>query len=259
MSARVGYLGDFDARCGIVLGSGLGSLVEAMHVIEEVRFDEIKDFPVSTVPGHEGKFLFGTIGKTEVIVAQGRVHLYEGVGPWEVVKAMSFFEQCGLERVILTNAAGTVNPDFAPGHWMMLSDHLNLTGSSPFLGGATFHDMGAVYSEDLRGKFREAAAAKGMTLYEGVYAGVMGPQYETPAEVRMLRGLGADAVGMSTVMEAMKAHSLGMEVAAFSCLTNWGAGMAEEELNHEEVLEAGKEAAGELVELLAEVLFLGEK
>ncbi|MDG2124460.1 MAG: purine-nucleoside phosphorylase [Verrucomicrobiales bacterium] len=256
MSASVGYLGDFEAKVGIVLGSGLGTLVDAMHVVEEIGFEEIKDYPVSTVPGHEGNFLFGSIGTTEVIVAQGRVHLYEGVGPWEVVKAMTFFEQCGLERVVLTNAAGTVNPEFAPGRWMMLSDHLNLTGSSPFLGEAKFHDMGHVYSPDLRGQFREAADAKGMTLYEGVYAGVLGPQYETPAEVRMLRGLGADAVGMSTVLEAMKAHALGMEVAAFSCLTNWGAGMGDEELNHEEVLEAGKEAAGELVELLAEVLFM---
>jgi purine-nucleoside phosphorylase len=157
----------------------------------------------------------------------------------------------GVRRLVLTNAAGTCNPAFAPGSWMMLTDHLNLTHTSPLVGGPHFHDMSEVYSAKLRAHFAKAASDLGITLHEGVYAGLLGPQYETPAEVRMLQRLGADAVGMSTVLEAIQARALGIEVAGFSCLTNWAAGLHPGALAHGEVLEMGRRAAGQIARVLA--------
>ncbi len=163
-------------------------------------------------------------------------------------------EQRGIRKLILTNAAGTMNPEFAPGNWMLISDHLNLTGTSPLLGGPNFVDMTEVYSRELRERFLAAAEIEGMTLHHGVYAALLGPQYETPAEIRMLRTLGADAVGMSTVLEAVQARALKLEVAAISCLTNWAAGMGETALSHEEVMTTGRDAAAPLVGLLDQVI-----
>ena len=162
----------------------------------------------------------------------------------------------GIGQIILTNAAGTLNPDFVPGSWMMLGDHLNLTAASP-LEGADFIDMSVAYDAAWRAEFRAAAHSSGMVLHEGVYAGLRGPQYETPAEIRMLRAIGADAVGMSTVLETIQARSLGLRVAAFSCLTNWAAGITAATLDHHEVLETGKQAAQAMIGLLTQVL--GEK
>jgi purine-nucleoside phosphorylase len=159
----------------------------------------------------------------------------------------------GIKRLILTNAAGTLNPDFPPGSWMMFSDHLNLTGTSP-LEGADFVDLSAAYDPEWRSLFHGAALDSGMPLHSGVYAGLRGPQYETPAEIRMLRALGADAVGMSTVLETIQARSLGIPVAAFSCLTNWAAGISASPLDHHEVLETGKNSAQAMIELLTQVL-----
>ena len=156
----------------------------------------------------------------------GRVHLYEGWSTADVTAGVRLLSGAGIGSLILTNAAGTLNPAFPPGQWMMLADHLNLTGQSPLTGGPNFVDMSAVYAPRLRETFARAAAGQGMPLHEGVYAGLCGPQYETPAEIRMLRTLGADAVGMSTVLEAIQAHALGLKIAAFSCLTNWAAGIA---------------------------------
>jgi len=160
----------------------------------------------------------------------------------------------GIRRLVLTNAAGTCNREFAPGDWMMVSDHLNLTGTSPLLGGANFHDMSEVYSRRLRTRFAATARGLGVNLHEGVYAGLLGPQYETPAEIRMLQKLGADAVGMSTVLEAIQARALGLEVAAFSCLTNWAAGLQAGVLAHGDVMETGALAAGKLAVLLARAI-----
>lgn len=160
----------------------------------------------------------------------------------------------GIKRVILTNAAGTANEDFEPGSWMMIADHLNLTGTTPLLGTPQFIDLTEVYSKKWRAEFTSGAKAEGISLHEGVYAGLVGPQYETPAEVRMLRRLGADAVGMSTVLEAIQARALGIEVAGFSCLTNWAAGISGAPLSHSEVLETGKNAAAEFARLLKAVL-----
>jgi purine-nucleoside phosphorylase len=185
-----------------------------------------------------------------VIFAQGRVHLYEGHTARQVTGGIRIMAAAGIKRVILTNAAGLANEKFSPGSWMMISDHLNLTGTTPLLGTAQFLDLTEAYSKEWRAKFREAAKAEDTTLHEGVYAGLLGPQYETPAEVRMLRQLGADAVGMSTVLEAIQARALGLEVAGFSCLTNWAAGIGETPLSHEEVLETGRNAAQVFIPLL---------
>ncbi len=236
---------------GIVLGSGLGVLADEVETNEEVGFAEA-GLAVSTVPGHAGKFVFGKLGGTDVVLMKGRVHLYEGHGADAVTAGVRWMAGKGVESIILTNAAGTVNRDFPPGTWMALSDHLNLTGTTPLVG-ADFIDMSEAYDKAWRSEFFKAASELGMPLNEGVYAGLRGPQYETPAEVRMVRTLGADAVGMSTVLEAIQAKSLGMKVAGFSCLTNWAAGM-QESLNHEEVLEVGKQAGTSMVELLGKVL-----
>lgn len=237
---------------GIVLGSGLGPLADAVVLEREVSFSAA-GLPVSSVPGHAGKFIFGKIGETPVVLMKGRVHLYEGHGPRQVTAGVRWMVEQGIEQLILTNAAGTLNRDFAPGTWMMLSDHLNLTGDTP-LQGADFIDMSVAYNAGWRDQFRAAAAELGMVLHEGVYAGLRGPQYETPAEIRMLRVIGADAVGMSTVLETLQARSLGLRVAAFSCLTNWAAGITPAALDHHEVLETGKQAAHAMVELLGHVL-----
>ena len=237
---------------GIVLGSGLGPLAEAMVVEREVAFGAA-GLPESSVPGHAGCFLFGKLAGTEVLLMKGRVHLYEGHPPRVVTAGVRWMAAQGMERLVLTNAAGTLNPEFKPGEWMMFSDHLNLTGTSP-LEGADFIDMSAAYDPEWRAEFRAGALAAGMRLHEGVYAGLRGPQYETPAEVRMLRTLGADAVGMSTVLETLQARSLGIPVTAFSCLTNWAAGISAAPLDHHEVLETGKQAAAAMIGLLTRTL-----
>jgi len=237
---------------GIVLGSGLGPLAQAVEVDREVSFAEA-GLPASTVPGHSGKFIFGGLEGVPALLMKGRVHLYEGHPPRDVTAGVRWMAGQGIRQIILTNAAGTLNPDFHPGTWMMLSDHLNLSGLSP-LAGADFLDLSAAYDPGWRAEFLAAASALDMPLHEGVYAGMRGPQYETPAEVRMLRAMGADAVGMSTVLEAIQARALGLRVAAFSCLTNWAAGISPAPLDHHEVLETGKHAAQSMIGLLRGML-----
>jgi purine-nucleoside phosphorylase len=242
---------DFEPEWGIVLGSGLASVVDEVDAILHLPYEEMRGIPVSSVPGHPGRFVFGRLAGRRVIVAQGRSHLYEGHSAEDVTAAVRFMSSLGARKLLLTNAAGSLNPAFAPGSWMILTDHLNLTGASPLLGAADFVDMTGAYSGRLRERFHQVAAWTSIPLHEGVYAGVLGPQYETPAEVRMLRTLGADAVGMSTVLEAIQARALGMELIGLSCLTNWGAGMNPNgNLNHEDVLETGRRAAGQLAALL---------
>jgi purine-nucleoside phosphorylase len=240
-------------RIGIVLGSGLGGLAKRVEVEREIPFS-MAEVPESTVPGHAGKFLFGKLGGAPVVLMKGRVHLYEGHGASEVAAGVDFMQRNGVKDLVLSNAAGTLNPDFEPGSWMMISDHLNLTATSPLEGSAEFVDLTEVYDARWRGEFRAAAEESGMVMHEGVYAGLRGPQYETPAEVRMLRTLGADAVGMSTVLEAIRARALGMRVVAFSCLTNWAAGIGEGGLDHGEVIETGARAGEEMAGMLERVL-----
>lgn len=236
-------------QLGIVLGSGLAPFAEELKSLASADYSEIPGLPMSKVPGHQGSFLVAEIEGRKILIARGRVHLYEGWSAREVTAGIRCMHALGVRRLVLTNAAGTVNPDFPPGHWMMLRDHLNLTGTSPLTGGPNFVDMSEAYSKNLRAIFRSHAEKLGITLHEGVYASLRGPQYETPAEIAMMRTLGADAVGMSTVLETIQARALGMEVAAFSCLTNWGAGITGETIHHQEVLDVGRNAARELIRL----------
>jgi purine-nucleoside phosphorylase len=179
------------------------------------------------------------------------VHLYEGYSAHDVATGVHFLARVGVKRLILTNAAGSANPAFSPGSWMMITDQINLTGTTPLLGKGEFVDLNDAYSPVWRERFRDAARVTNVSLYEGVYAGITGPQYETPAEVRMLRSLGADAIGMSTVCETIQARALGLEVAGFSCLTNWAAGLNPSPLSHAEVMAKGEASAAELRSFLA--------
>ena len=249
-AAALEHLRGWDADTAIVLGSGLSSLVEGISPEARLSYAEFDELPRPSVAGHAGQFVAGEIAGRALIYAQGRVHLYEGHSAPAVTAAIRLLATAGVKRVILTNAAGTANPNFRPGSWMMIADHLNLTGTTPLLGTAQFIDLTEVYSRQWRSCFRHAASSLAMTLNEGVYAGLLGPQYETPAEVRMLRQLGADAIGMSTVLEAIQARALGLEVVAFSCLTNWAAGIGADHLSHDEVLNTGKAAAEDFARLL---------
>ncbi|MCP4849524.1 MAG: purine-nucleoside phosphorylase [Verrucomicrobiaceae bacterium] len=241
-------------KVGVVLGSGLGGFVSAMDVMDEIEYSAVDAIPAAAVSGHAGKLVYGSVEGVHLVAAQGRVHLYEGYSPVEVTAVVRLIAAMGIDLLLLTNAAGVVNEEFAVGDWMQISDQLNLTGTSPLLGEGNFLDMSSVYSAEFRGRFSRAAKLEGIALHEGVYAGMLGPQYETPAEVRMLKGLGADAVGMSTVLEAIQARALGLEVAGFSCLTNYAAGLAQSNLDHGEVIKVGRQAAGNMVNLLLSVL-----
>ena len=247
-------LAAFRPKVALVLGSGLGGLAEAGNQLFAVPYAEIPGLPESKVAGHAGEFVGAEWRGVPVLLAKGRVHYYEGHTPRQVAAHVRLMASLGPEVLVLTNAAGTLNPRFAPGGWMMLSDHLNLTAASPLSGGPNFFDMSEVYDARLRSLFRGLAAESGLPLPEGVYACVPGPQYETPAEVRMLRTLGADAVGMSTVFEAVQARALGMRVAAFSCLTNWAAGVTGQLLSHHEVMATGRSAASVLSGLLGKAM-----
>ena len=246
---------DFEPEWGIVLGSGLAGVVEEVDAILHLPYEEIPGMPSSRAPGHVGRFIFGRLAGQRVMVAQGRAHLYEGHSAEDVTAAIRVMSGLGAKKLVLTNAAGSLNPAFPPGSWMILSDHLNLTGASPLIGAPEFVDMTAAYSPKLREGFHRVAAQISIPLHEGVYAGVFGPQYETPAEVRMLRTLGADAVGMSTVLETIQARALGMDVVGLSCLTNWGAGLKRSgKLDHQDVLETGRRATGQLAALLTRAI-----
>lgn len=247
-------LAGFRPRAALVLGSGLGGLADSCRKLFEVPYADIRGLPEAKVPGHAGKYVGAELAGVPVLLAMGRAHYYEGHSARQVAAPVRLLAALGPELLVLTNAAGSLQPDFAPGGWMMISDHLNLTAVSPLAGGPNFHDMSEVYDAGWRGLFRRGAAAIGLPLHEGVYACVPGPQYETPAEVRMLRTLGADAVGMSTVFEAIQARALGLKVAAFSCLTNWAAGVTDQPLSHDEVMETGRGAAAGLSRLLASAL-----
>jgi purine-nucleoside phosphorylase len=243
-------------RAGIVLGSGLGSLADELENPVAIPFDDLPGWPAATAPGHAGRLLLGRLAGVPVVMLQGRFHLYEGNDPGLVVQPVLLFRQLGAQLVVLTNAAGGVNPDFAPGTLMVIADHLNLTGRSPLVGpnadqlGPRFTDLTDVWAPRLRTRLHAAGEAEGVELAEGVYAGLLGPTYETPAEVRMLRTLGADAVGMSTVLEAIAARWVGLEVCGVSLVTNAGAGYSGQPLTHAEVLEAGEIAGPRLARVI---------
>ncbi len=238
-------------KVGLVLGSGLGGFVDSLSGTESFDSSCIGGFPVGSVPGHAGMLHIGSLSGVDVAIAQGRLHLYEGWSAKEVAAPIRLLHELGAETIVLTNAAGIVNANFQPGRWMLLSDHINLARQSPLTGSPQFIDQSSVYSRELRDLLKtEALEEKMKPLLEGVYAWVNGPEYETPSEIKMLRALGADAVGMSTVPEAIQACALGLRVVALSCLTNYGAGLSSHPLSHDEVMEVGAKAADELFAIL---------
>jgi len=257
LEAAVRARTDIQPRIGIVLGSGLGGLADELADPVAIPFEELPGWPAATAPGHAGRLLFGHLAGPSVVMLQGRFHLYEGNDPGLVVQPVLLMRRLGAEVVILTNAAGGVNPDFGPGTLMIITDHLNLTGRTLLLGpnagevGPRFPDMTGVWDRELRVALAGAAADEGVVMTEGIYAGLLGPAYETPAEVRMLRTLGADAVGMSTVLEAIAARWSGLRVSGVSLVTNAGAGYSGHPLTHEEVLAAGNEAGPRLARVIA--------
>jgi purine-nucleoside phosphorylase len=249
-------------RLGIVLGSGLGAVADAVENAVIVPYSEIPHFPQSTVEGHSGRIVAGDLGGVPVIIMQGRVHYYEGYTPAQVTFPMRVLGAVGLRVVILTNAAGGIKEGYSIGQLVALSDHINFMGWNPLTGpneprfasipgaGLRFFDMTEAYSKRLRALAREAAAAEGIDLAEGVYLATPGPSFETPAEIRAFRALGATLVGMSTVPETIVARHMGIEVLGISCVTNLAAGLSATPLSHQEVFEAGRKVEHRLASLL---------
>ena len=256
LEAGVRTRSDIVPRVGFVLGSGLGGLADELTNPVSVPFSDMPGWPAASAPGHAGRLLLGHLEDVPVVCLQGRLHLYEGYHERLVVEPVLLMRRLGASVVVLTNTAGGVNAAYRAGTLMVIGDHLNLTGRDPLIGpnddslGARFPDQVGAWSPRLRGLMRRAATEEGIALEEGVYAGLTGPTYETPAEVRMLRGLGADAVGMSTVLEAIAARWAGAELVGISLVTNPGAGVTGEPLTHEEVLVAAREAGPQLARLV---------
>ncbi|MCH5352464.1 MAG: purine-nucleoside phosphorylase [Acutalibacter sp.] len=249
-------------KIAVVLGSGLGGFADSIENGISVEYRDIPGFPVSTVEGHRGRFVFGKIGEKPVAIMQGRVHFYEGYSMEDVVLPIRVLRALGAEKLVLTNAAGGIGNGLTPGDLMLLTDHIASFVPSPLLGpnesalGPRFPDMSEVYSNPLQEKARQAALETGVSLKNGVYLQVTGPSYETPAEVRLYKALGADAVGMSTAVEAVCARHMGMEVCGISCITNLAAGLSKAPLSHEEVQETADHVAAQFQKLLRRLLEL---
>lgn len=247
---------------GAVLGSGLGGFAGQIGDPVSIPFSEIPYFPCSTAPGHSGRLLIGTLNGTPIAVMQGRVHGYEGYNAGQVAFPTRVLAGFGVRTLILTNASGGIRASFHQGQLVLIADHINMTGQNPASGpnderlGVRFFDMGDAYSRRLRALAHRAAEAEGMTLEEGVYVSVPGPSYETPAEIRAFRALGADMVGMSTVLETIAARHMGVEVLGISCVTNMAAGVTDQTLTAEEVLETGRRVEAEFSRLLTRVVTL---
>lgn len=247
-------------RVAVVLGSGLGAFTGGLEDAVEIPYEEIEGVPSPGVVGHAGRLVVGRVGDHDVAVLQGRVHLYEGYPPAVIVRAVRSLIRVGVGRVVLTNAAGAINPDHAVGDLVLMRDHINHTGTNPMTGpeepglGPRFCDMTDLYVAALREQIHAACIAEGLPLREGVYAGLLGPTYETPAEIRMLHTVGADLVGMSTVPEAIAAHAMGAQVVALSFVSNVAAGLAEGGLAHSEVTEAATAAEERLTRTLRVVV-----
>ncbi len=245
---------------GVILGSGLGAFADTLENAKTTPYSEIPGWPASTAVGHAGKLVEGHIGTTPVIVLAGRAHLYEGYTAAQSVFGIRELAKRGVTSVVLTNAAGGVNTCYKPGDLVLISDHINLLGANPLTGpneeslGPRFPDMSEAYPADYRAIAKKAGAEFGLDLKEGVYAAMPGPSYETPAEIRFLRTIGADLVGMSTVPETIAANHMGMKVLAISCVTNMAAGILPQKLVHSEVLEVGERVKGTLLKLLSALI-----
>jgi purine-nucleoside phosphorylase len=254
-------------KIGIVLGSGLGAFANSLANAQKFSYSELAGLPVSTAVGHAGQLILGTLGPNghaaDLAVMAGRFHLYEGYSPQQVAAGIRLFRELGIEHVVLTNAAGGINPDYPLGSLVLISDHINLQGVNPLVGpnvttsncrGPRFPDMTEAYSANMRQIAKQTAGDLDIPIYEGVYAGLLGPSYETPAEIRFLRTIGADLVGMSTVPECIAANHMGMNVLGISCVTNIAAGLSAQKLDHSEVLEIGQRVSGTFLRLLSSLL-----
>lgn len=251
-------------KIGLILGSGLGVLANEIENPVKIPYHEIPDFPISTVEGHAGQLVFGTLNGVEVVAMQGRFHYYEGYSFDKVTFPVRVMKDLGVKMLIVTNAAGGVNESFSPGDLMIITDHINFMGSNPLIGpndsrlGARFPDMSEAYSKDLRASAKEIANRFNIDIKEGVYFGFSGPVYETPAEIRMVRTLGGDAVGMSTVPEVIVARHSGLKVLGISCITNMAAGILDKPLAHEEVIETTEKVKENFLLYIKEIVkFIG--
>ncbi|MDO4300245.1 MAG: purine-nucleoside phosphorylase [Clostridia bacterium] len=250
---------DFKPETAIILGSGLGALADETDTKAIVNYNEIPDFPVSTVQGHKGRFVFGYIYKVPVVIMQGRVHYYEGYSMEKATLPIRLMKMMGAEKLILTNAAGGINFDFKCGDLMLISDHISAFVPNPLIGrnidefGPRFPDMSDIYNKEIREKVKKIAKENNINLKEGVYAQLTGPSYESPAEIKMLRATGADAVGMSTVCEAIVANHCGFKVCGISCISNMASGVTENPLDHKEVQECADRIAPVFKKLIKEI------
>ena len=251
---------DFVPRVALVLGSGLGDYAEEIQIEKILPYEEIEGFPVSTVPGHKGRFIFGYVGPVPVVIMQGRVHYYEGYAMTDVVLPVRLMKLLGAEILFLTNAAGGVNFDFHPGDFMMITDQISNFVPSPLIGenvvelGERFPDMTHIYDEELQKVIREVSKEEQIAIQEGVYVQSSGPNFESPAEIRMFATLGADAVGMSTACEAIAARHAGVRVCGISCISNMASGLSEEELSHLDVQEVADRRSEEFERLVTKII-----
>lgn len=250
---------DYEPEIGIILGSGLGDLGEKIENPVFVNYKDIDGFPCSTAPGHKGRFIFGELSGKKVMCMQGRLHFYEGYPMEKVILPVRVMKKMGVEKLIVTNAAGGINKDFSVGDIMMITDHINFMGINPLVGknddiGTRFPDMTYAYSPALRETALACSEATGVQIKQGVYLACSGPSYETPAEIKAFRCLGADAVGMSTVPEVIAANHCGIKVLAFSLICNMAAGILDKPLTEEEVLEAGAVKGKEMQKLICEII-----
>lgn len=245
---------------GLILGSGLGVLAEEIEEVVRIPYQDIPEFPVSTVSGHPGQLVIGTLEGRNVIAMQGRFHYYEGYSMKEITLPVRVMKKLGIETLIVTNAAGGINRNFSPGDFMLISDHINLMGNNPLIGtnlselGPRFPDMTEAYSRRLLALAEDVASYHGILLRKGIYAALSGPTYETPAEIRYLAGNGIDAVGMSTVPEVIVARHMGIEVIGISCITNMAAGILAKPLNHNEVMETAERVKPVFIKLICGIL-----
>jgi purine-nucleoside phosphorylase len=257
---RIREATDLEPSVGVVLGSGLGGLAEELEGRVEIPYGEIPGWPASTAVGHAGTLVLGTVGDVPLVVLRGRAHLYEGVGADRVVFGVRVLGKLGVRTLVVTNAAGAINESFRPGQLVLISDHVNLMGTSPLVGenddalGPRFPDLSDAYDPELRAAARDAATRLGIEVGEGVYTAWLGPQFETPAEIRFMRAIGGDLAGMSTVPEVIAARHMGLRCLGISVVTNMAAGVVEGKLGHEDVLEVGAEAQPRLTALLRELL-----
>ena len=249
-----------EPRVAVVLGSGLGAFADELADPIAIPYSEVPGWPQSTAAGHSGKLVFGRIGELDVAVMAGRAHLYEGYTPAQVTLGVRVLRHLGVRSIVFTNAAGGINLSYSQGALVLISDHINLQGSNPLIGpnddaeGPRFPDMTEAYSAAYRSKAQQVAQQLKIQLDLGVYAALTGPNYETPAEIRYLRAIGADLVGMSTVPEVIVANHLGMQVLAISCVTNMAAGISTQKLDHKEVMETGERVRDTLIQFLKALL-----